>query len=310
MELQKKEDKLQTFDNENVIKNIVSRQDIEGNIFKLKSISNNQLRKISSDMDEIHEVSNVFGRRSSAFSRINLTLNHITPYQNLKQCVAEIENRRLALKDNVFKLKENLIKVKILELEIERSNCNFNDGLGGFNAPKFGIIDNTEKIAAQNELKQIEIEKLQASIIDIRLYIEGALKEIAIFQQAYNEICESFNIKDWDENDFEEAEAEYQIKRCFQQCVRNINEFGRIRSDNQEWLESLGISVANIINDIIRIAKYDNTNKRQLGHYNDVIDLIHALYIKYKDHYKERLKQKGIKNTYNNQVIYCRDSNK
>lgn len=294
MQLQKKDDKIQTFDNETAIKNIISRQEIEENVFKLKSIHNSQLSKISSDMDEIHEVSNIFGRRSSAFSRINLTLNHITPYQNLKQCISEIENRRLALKENFFKIKENLIKIKILRLEIDQQQTTYMD---------FDNSSDVEKIAAKNELKELEIDRLQSSIIDIRLYVEGALKEIAIFQQAYNEIKESFNIKTWDEKDFEEAEAEYQIKRCLQQCIRNIIECGRIRSDNQEWLENLGINPFHIQQQLLQLPLFQQRQKSEIS-YSNILDIINNLYEDYKDYYKIRLEQKGIKNTYNRQIIY------
>lgn len=279
MELQLDSKQLTKFAADKSINNIISRQNTE-KTFELKSIPNIELENISKKMNEFHEVSNIFGRRSSSFSRINLTLNHITPYQNLKQCTAEIESRRLALKDNYFKLKKNIIKLKRLKYRTTQSKLEFDFDF---------------------QLIQIEIEELEASIIDSRLYIEGALKEIAIFQQAYSEIVEAFNIENWDEKDFEEAEAEYQIKRCFQQCFRDIIESRTIRSDNQEWLEQLGINPMSIITEITEALNNTDTD------YNHIIDRIDNMYKLYKNHYKKRLEQKGIKNTYNKQIIYRRD---
>ena len=289
--LQAIENKIKDIDNfatNQIVNNIITRQGIEQNQFKLKSIDDDQLTNISKNMNEFHQVSNIFGRRSSSFSRINLTLNHITPYQNLKQCVSEIENKRLALKENLFNLKKKVAKLKFLKRE---------------------LADNPQFADYEREMKKIEIEEIESSIVDIRLYIEGALKEIAIFQQAYQEKCDEFNIYKWDEEDLENAEAEYHIKRCFNQCIRNVTEFGRIRDDNQEWLQQLGINPIVIL---VEIQRYVEICQKQLlnpitAGYNHTLSFINELYYKYKNHYLEMLKMKGIKNTYNKQVVYKRD---
>ena len=74
--------------------------------------------------------------------------------------------------------------------------------------------------------------------------IDGAFKEIATFQCAYDEIREAHNIpENWDERDAEEAEIDHHIKQAFRQAHREMVGSGCITSGNMEYLEQYGIHI-------------------------------------------------------------------
>ena len=73
-------------------------------------------------------------------------------------------------------------------------------------------------------------------------YIEGALKEIGIFQDAYEEIRRNNNIpEEWDEEDAEKDEIKHHIRQAFRQSHRDMVISGSISQGNAEYLEQYGI---------------------------------------------------------------------
>ncbi len=74
------------------------------------------------------------------------------------------------------------------------------------------------------------------------MYIEGALKELAVFQEAYEEIRKNNNIPIlWDEEDAEMDEARHHIRQVFRQAFRDTQLTGHISQGNAEYLEQWGI---------------------------------------------------------------------
>ena len=88
------------------------------------------------------------------------------------------------------------------------------------------------------ELSRIKLAETKTGIDTSKKYIEGALKEIGIFQDAYEEIRENNNIpEDWDEEDAELDEIRHHIRQAFRQSHRDMILHGTINQGNAEYLE-------------------------------------------------------------------------
>ncbi len=134
-----------------------------------------------------------------------------SPYRRLRQCLAQIERKKEALRDAYFKHQK--LEVQIKEWEEE-----------------------------DTELSRIKIAEAKAGMETGKKYIEGALKEIAIFQDAYEEIRNNNNIPVlWDEEDAELDEIRHHIRQAFRQSHRDMILTGSISQGNAEYLEQYGI---------------------------------------------------------------------
>jgi predicted Fe-Mo cluster-binding NifX family protein len=146
-----------------------------------------------------------------------------SPYRRLRQILAQIENKTSALRSQFFTHQK--MKLDIKEWEEE-----------------------------DTPLSRIKVAEARAGMESGKKYIEGALKEIGIFQDAYEEIRENNNIsKEWDEEDAENDEIRHHIRQAFRQSHRDMILTGSISQGNAEYLEQYGIHLQTARN---VIAKY------------------------------------------------------
>ena len=95
-----------------------------------------------------------------------------------------------------------------------------------------------------DEMSVLKAQEAEHGLMRSKNYIDGAFKEIATFQCAYDEIREAHNIpENWDERDAEEAEIDHHIKQAFRQAHREMVGSGCITSGNMEYLEQYGIHI-------------------------------------------------------------------
>ena len=134
-----------------------------------------------------------------------------SPYRRLRQCLAQIEDRRTAIESNLYELKKGEITLRELEQK-------------------------------DDELSILKTAWHKHSLKRSKMYIEGALKELAVFQEAYEEIRKNNNIPIlWDEEDAEMDEARHHIRQVFRQAFRDTQLTGHISQGNAEYLEQWGI---------------------------------------------------------------------
>jgi len=200
------------------------------------AIDEKKLAKIAENMPEINRASRVFGRQNSQATGKLMSLSMIaqSPYRRLKQCLAKIERKRGALKENIFKLRREKVSLN----KLLRRRDSLKEEIKGLdeNDPKL------EDLYFDLELVQIDIEEKVANISDTNIYIEGALKEIGMYQSAYKEIMETYEIPEyWDEEDFEKCEVEEHVKTAFLHAVRDVEMTGRLNVGTCEYLEQFGI---------------------------------------------------------------------
>ena len=190
-------------------------QALQKSVGGLATITDEKLAVISKKMIAIDRANHTAGRSNTQTTNqlMSLTMMTDSPYRRLRQCLSQIERKRTALEEAYFKMQ----KKKLL------------------------ISQWYEKGDAMSVIKAQEAE---SKMIRQKDYIDGAFKEIATFQCAYDEIRESHNIPEkWDEKDAELAEIDHHIKQAFRQAHRDMVNTGRIGLGNMEYMEQYGIHI-------------------------------------------------------------------
>jgi hypothetical protein len=181
----------------------------------LATITNEKLAIISQKMVAIDRANNTAGRSETQTTNQLMTLTMLTdsPYRRLRQCLAQIEKKRGALDEQYFRMKKKQVLIK-------------------------------QWYEKGDEMSVLKAQEAEHSLMRSKNYIDGAFKEIATFQCAYDEIREAHNIpENWDERDAEEAEIDHHIKQAFRQAHREMVGAGCITSGNMEYLEQYGIHI-------------------------------------------------------------------
>ena len=161
--------------------NVVSLSEFKGfqalqkSVGGLPTITNEKLAVIAEKMVEIDRANHTAGRSNTQTTNqlMSLTMMTDSPYRRLRQCMSQIERKRSALEEAYFKMQKKKIQV---DYWYEKGD----------------------------EMSVMRAREAEASMLRQKDYIDGAFKEIATFQCAYDEIRESHNIpENWDEKDAE-----------------------------------------------------------------------------------------------------------
>ena len=186
---------------------------IEKEFSGLATITPEKMQKINERMVEMERANNSLGRRNTQTTNQLMTLTMLTdsPYRRLRQILTQIENKKDALRSNFFQHQKTKLEIKEWEEE-------------------------------DTPLSRIKIAEAQSGMENGKKYIEGALKEIGIFQDAYEEIRKNNNLpEEWDEEDAEKDEIKHHIRQAFRQSHRDMILHGTISQGNAEYLEQYGI---------------------------------------------------------------------
>ena len=186
---------------------------IEKEFSGLATITPEKMQKITERMVEVERANNSLGRRNTQTTNQLMTLTMLTdsPYRRLRQILTQIETKSDALRSNFFNHQKTKLKIKKWEKQ-------------------------------DTPLSRIKIAEAQAGMANGKKYIEGALKEIGIFQDAYEEIRKNNNIpEEWDEEDAEKDEIRHHIRQAFRQSHRDMILHGTISQGNAEYMEQYGI---------------------------------------------------------------------
>ena len=199
---------------------------IQNTISGLATITPKKMQKISDRMVEMERANNSVGRKNTQTTNQLMTLTMLTdsPYRRLRQILAQIENKNNSLREHYFNYQKLQLELKEWEEE-------------------------------DTELSRIKVAEARSGMESGKKYIEGALKEIGIFQDAYEEIRENNNVPElWDEEDAELDEIRHHIRQAFRQSHRDMILTGTITQGNAEYLEQYGIhlqTARNYINQYI-----------------------------------------------------------
>ena len=136
----------------------------------MATMTPNKIAKIRERMVEMDRANQSLGRKNTQTTNQLMTLTMLTesPYRMMRQCLTQIEKKRQAVEEAHFNTMTNRVKIKDLRVK-------------------------------GDELSMIEATKMEHGEHRNLIYIEGALKEIAVFQEAYDEIRKNHNIpENWD----------------------------------------------------------------------------------------------------------------
>jgi hypothetical protein len=262
--------------------------------FSLTTIDDARMNLISERMGEINRGLNAFAKTNTQFVSLALTLSEATPERNIRQIHAQLETKRGALSESQFRLlkQQNDLKRKILRRQ-EIVEATIGQGT------KYPTAVHKE---LDLERIDIEIEETKSKMVDGRVHIEQAIKEIGMYQDAYDDIVEHFGLQNWDEVDMEESDVKYNLLRCFFQSLRSCRQIGHINEPNQEWLEQLGINPSFVQFEILAFLETERKVMQELlakgGGFGDdmtaVEEFVGHLYEKYKQAPLEQIKKRGM----------------
>ena len=171
------------------------------------------IAKVEQYLPELQEKTRAFDRKNSqtSLTLMSLTmLNGHSKYRLLRQILAEADKRKAALA-------ESQVNHAKLVQEINRLS---------------NATDPVEKADYSN--KCITLQALEGRI-------NGSFKDLAVLIDAYLNIKEKHNIKDWDEKAFEAEEKRFHVRRAFELMYRNLIVSGRTAEATVEYCQQFGI---------------------------------------------------------------------
>ncbi len=257
------------------------------NSFLPKTIDEEKMKEIVEFMPEVNRAVSAFAKKNShtTAALMTLTMNESGPYRVLRQILAQIEKKRSALKENIYNREEKILDFKALVLELEKLTTE-------------DLPDRIEQ--CKLELKQ---DKLASDIIDMNVYLEGALKEIGMYKDLYEQVRENNNIPEkWDEEDFEKAEVEHHIKTMFRNAVRDMLQ-GSCNMGTMEYMEQYGINpivaysiVLNYVKDVQDsiILNPEEGQDIKIPTINTHYEFLDKMYHWFKDEYFKAMGRIGI----------------
>ena len=242
------------------------------------SLFSDSLEKIEASLPEINRAKNSAGRKNTQTTSQLMTLNIAgdSPYRHLRQILAQIERKSTALEETFFKLKKDDVRLKKLEDK-------------------------------KDDLSLIHADEIKSRMDRSKLYIEGAIKEIGIFQDAYDEIRDSHNIPEkWDEKDSEEAEIRHHIKMGFRTSFQEMMSTGMIGRGSAEYLEQFGVhpqSARKYLHDyIVQNEKLMDSGKEPT--IENFYKFLDSMADKFQESYKLCMKRIGIKSLVREEWCY------
>ncbi len=244
----------------------------------LATITDEKLEIISKKMVAIDRANNTAGRSETQTTNQLMTLTMLTdsPYRRLRQCLAQIEKKRSALDEQYFRMKKKQVLIK-------------------------------QWYEKGDEMSVLKAQEAEHGLMRSKNYIDGAFKEIATFQCAYDEIRESYNIpENWDERDAEEAEIDHHIKQAFRQSHREMVGSGCITSGNMEYLEQYGIHIqtaTRLIADYIA-SEDEMIVKGQMPTVAHLYDFLDRMAETFHDAHKTVMQRIGIKELVKEEFLY------
>jgi len=263
--------------------------------FSMVTIDDERLNKIAERMPEFNRGLNAFSKTNTQFVSLGLTLSEATPERNIRQIHAQIESKRGALSEAQFRLlkQQNDLKRKLLR----------RDEILDTEVGKNSKYPTDAHKQLDIERIEIDIEEIKSKMVDGRVHVEQAIKEIGMYQDAYDDIVEHFGMEDWDEVDMENADITYNLKRCFLQSLRSCRQIHYINEPNQEWLEQLGINPSFVQYEMLSFLEterkvMEDMMKKGEGFGDDmtaVDEFIEHMTKKYYNMPAKRIKSRGMK---------------
>ena len=245
----------------------------------LETMTSDKIAKINKRMVEMDRANQTAGKKNSQTTSQMMSLTMLTdsPYRRLRQILTQIEQKRTAVEEAYFGHLKKQVEIK--EWREEGS-----------------------------ELSLIKIAEAEHGHKRTQVYLEGALKEIAMYQEAYEEIRINNKIPVlWDEENFELEEIRHHMRQAFRQAHRDMIYQGTISQGNAEYLEQYGVHLHTAQN---VIGKYIAECQRLIDEEGKVPNITHLYEFLdncveiFGNEYKNVMKHIGLDNLVRQEFLY------
>lgn len=223
----------------------------------ISSINQAAVARVSERMPELTEKTKIFDRNNSqtTISMMTLTmLNGQSPMRLLRQILAEVERRKMAL------------------AEAQLSHAKLVNEIKELSERDLGPVEQAEL-----RLKNISLDSMEGKI-------NGSLKDIATLIDAYDSIKATHQIDDWDERSFEDEEKRHHVRRGFELLYRNLIQGGRAHEATIEYLQQYGVHVQIALAEVTNYvaAVNDAIRNGEMVTASNMEDFLDAMADKYK----------------------------
>jgi len=153
----------------------------------------------------------------------------------------------------------------------------------------------------------VNAEEAESEVKRAKVHIDGALKDIAVLQEAYDEIRKNNNIPaEWDEEAAELDEVNHHLRQAFRQSHRDMVLTGSITQGNAEYLEQYGVHLQTAKNVIAKyIASCDKLlEEGQVPNINHLYEFLDKTVEVFGNEYKNVMKHIGLDNIVRQEYLY------
>ena len=223
-------------------------------------INKNAVAKVNEFLPELDSKTKYFDRNNSqsTLSMMSITmLNGQSPMRMMRQIMAEVEKRKMALAEAQVNHAKQLEEIEELQTKLQ--------------------------IDPDNNLLNAKLRQVMVGITMHESKINGSFKDIAVLIDSYNAIKENNGIEDWDEEQFEREEKRHHVRRGFELMYRNLMDGGRASTATIEYMQQYGVhpqvglvEVQSYMNSVT-----DRMNNGVMPHANDLEDFLDAIADKY-----------------------------
>lgn len=186
-----------------------------------KSLAENT-QKVDYALANVGELQTIWNHSHTQWMWKHLNLSWHEPMRNMRQIAAETTRKKGALNEAKWRQVEAEIKIRKIEDELEKGTAD-------------GTIDYWREV----ELK-VKLAKLKEGIAEGIVVIEGAMKDILVLNELYEQLKEK--VSGFSEADVEKEETKSHLKRALIQSIRDVRMSGAITKAEQEYIEQIGIN--------------------------------------------------------------------
>lgn len=233
-------------------------------------------QKVDTALANVGELQTIWNHSHTQWMWKHLNLSWHAPLKNMRQISAEITKKKGALNEAKWRQVETELKIRKIEDELEKGQAT-------------GQLDYWREV----ELK-IKLAKYKESAAESTTSIEGAMKDVLVLNELYEQLKE--RVSEFSEADIEKEETKSHLKRALTQSIRDVRMAGSISKGEQEYIEQIGINPMKL--QVILRAYVESESKSESwdvsGLYEFVDNLTDELVDKYKVDEK-RMNLQGFK---------------
>lgn len=246
-----------------------------GTVKGIQSFGNTSLlvnsTKVDKAIQNVEELQNIWNHSHSQWTWKHLNLSYHSPYKNMRQIAAEMAKKKAALNEAKWKHVEAEIKIRKTEEELQKEGLEY---------------------WREVELK-VKLTKMKESLAEGTSYIEGAMKDVLVLNELYEQLKEK--VSGFSEYDIEKEETKSHLKRSIVQCIRDVRQFGSISKGEQEYVEQIGVNPMKL-QSVLR-AYVENESKQETWDVSGLYEFVDKLADELADVYKvdvARMKLQGF----------------